>query len=170
MNTSDNSLTRENLIRQLELSWTELKAFLASLTEEQFTRPMDAAGWTAKDHVIHLAIWEQGCIAMLEGTLKREAMDIPLEIWVQDDDPINAVIQQRYRDMPLDEVMRTLEQVHERLLARLDTMTEEELLLPFSHYQSDSDDDHPVMQWVLGDTVHHYREHMPWIAAIVGSE
>ena len=168
MNDSKNELSRQNLLRQLELSWNELQTYLGSLTEEQLTRPTDAAGWTAKDHIMHLAMWENAGLALLEGKSKREAMNITPEIWAQDDDPINAVVQERYRQMPLDEVMRTLRQNRENMLKKLDMMTEEDLLLPYRHFQPDSTDERPIIRWVISDTIDHYRDHMPWIAAIVG--
>lgn len=170
MNDLDNSLTRENLLRRMELSWNELQTYLASLTAEQLTRPTDAAGWTAKDHIIHLAMWEKAGLALLEGKSKRESMNVTPETWEQGDDAINAVIQQRYHAMPLDEVMQTLRQNHERMLKKLDTMTEADLLLPYRHYQPDSIEERPIIWSAIGDTILHYRDHMPWIAAIVGKE
>src|SRR5688572_10309354 len=105
----DTALTRETLMSAIDETWNKLQTLLASLTEEQLTQPTDAAGWTAKDHVIHVAVWENANHAMLEGKAKREVLDITSEVWEQDDDPINAVLQQRYHNMPLAEVMQTLQ-------------------------------------------------------------
>jgi hypothetical protein len=121
-----------------------------------------------KDHVIHLAMWENAVLALLEGTTMREALDVPSETWEQGDDPINAVIQQRYHDMPLDAVRRTFREYHGRLLQKLETMTEAELLLPYRHYQPHSTNEEPIILLVMDDTFYHYCVHLPWIAAIVG--
>lgn len=169
MTDSDSALNRENLIRQFESNWNELHTYLESLTKEQFTQPTDVAGWTVKDHVIHLAIWLNASLAMLEGKSKRKVMDIAPEVWEQNDDAysINVVIQQRYHDMPLTEVMQTFQQNHERMMQKIETLTEEDLQLPYSHYQPDSTEDLPIIQFIVWDTFEHYREHIPWIKAIV---
>lgn len=167
MNDVDNTLNRETLLHQIEAGWNELQTYVASVTEEQLTGATDAVGWTAKDHLMHIAKWEQAGIALLNKGSKREVLDIPPETWAGGDDPTNAVIQERYRHMPLSEVLEFLRQTHERMLSKLDSMTDEELLLPYNYFQSTSTYDRPIFEVVIGDTVDHYREHLPWMAAIV---
>lgn len=169
MSDSDNVMTRDDLMQQINTAWNELQSYLASVTEVQLTQPTDAAGWTAKDHLIHVAMWEKANVAMLEGKSKRETLDITPEVWDQDDDPINAVLQERYRDMSLSEVMQTARQNHERLMAKLDTMTEADMQLPYRHYQPTATDDTPIIRYIHWDTVHHYGEHLLWLSRIVES-
>jgi hypothetical protein len=169
MSSANDTLTRDTLMSQIDASWNELLTYLTSLTAQQLTVPTDAAGWTAKDHVIHLAMWEKANLAMLEGKSKRETLDITQEIWDQDDDPINAVIQQRYHDMPLHEVMQTLRHNHDLIMKKLNSMTAEDFQRPHSYYQPASTQERPIIDFVNWDTVQHYRDHLPWIKAIVES-
>ncbi|MEQ8672173.1 MAG: ClbS/DfsB family four-helix bundle protein [Aggregatilineales bacterium] len=103
---------------------------------------------------------------MLEGKSKREAMGISPEVWEQDFDVINAVIQQHYKDTPLDEALKIVRQNHQHMLTKLDAMTESDLLLPFQHFHPDVDEDEPIIWWAIIATYDHFQEHMPWIKAI----
>src|SRR5215211_5430043 len=110
MTDSGSVMTREAFLRKFESTWNEFIAYVTSLTEDQLTRPIDSAGWTAKDHIIHVAVFDKVALALLERRSRHEAADVPADIWEQDDDPKNAFIQQHYRDMPLNKVIQTLRQ------------------------------------------------------------
>ena len=56
---------------------------------------------------------------------------------------------------------------HQRLPEKVESLTDEDLQRPYSHYQPTSDRAEPVIEWVKGSTYEHYEEHTPWIAAIV---
>jgi hypothetical protein len=77
------------------------------------------------------------------------------------------LIQQRYHDMPLAQVMQMVRDYYEQLVNKLKTMTEADLQLPYRHYDQDSTDERPLILFIPWDTFRHFRDHIPWIAAIV---
>lgn len=170
MTNSDNSMTREKLLNEIVSSWNELQTYLASLTDEQLTRSTDTSGWTVKDHIIHLAVWVNAGLEMLKGKSKRIILDISPDVWGQGEDPINAVLHKRHHKIPLDKAIQTLRQNHTQFLKKLDTMSENDLQLPHSHYQLDSTEEHPIIDFIFWDTAEHYREHIPWIKAIIEND
>jgi uncharacterized protein (TIGR03083 family) len=163
-------VNKDNLFRRIKAGWDEFHAYLDTLTEEQMTVPTDAAGWTVKDHIIHLAKWEAGIAAVLEGKSRAEAMGIDDSMWGQGYDPINAVIQRKYRDIPLETVLETFQQTHDRLLRDIEALSDEDLMLPYNHFVPESDREHPLVASIVGNSFEHYKEHTPWIAAIVAQE
>jgi hypothetical protein len=166
--TDNETLTKAELLPLIEKGWDEFQAYLSTLSEEQLTTPTDSAGWTAKDHIIHLAMWEDGIYALFQGQLRHEYMGIPKATWdTHNYDQINAIIFERCKDMPLDEVLSTFRRVHERLFNHVQSMSDEDLHQPYRHYQPDSTQDGPAINWVSGDTYDHYAAHRPWIEAIV---
>lgn len=158
---------KAELLERMEQGWQDFTTFLGGLTTEQMTVPTDAAGWTVKDHIMHLAVWADGIYALLEGESRYERMGLDAETWYSPGyDRMNAVIQKRYRDLPLDDVLSNFNQVHQRLVAKIRTMTDEELTRPYSAYDPDAGFKEPVLAYISGNTYDHYEEHRPWIEAI----
>ena len=115
-----------------------------------------------------VAVWEGGMVALLNQQTRQEAMGVDEETWrTHDDDKINAVIQQKHKDMPLDEVLKTFRDTHQRLVAKIQSLSDEDLERPYSYYQSHSKRETPVWHFIVGNTYMHYQAHKPWIAAIV---
>ncbi len=163
-------MTVAELVRNIEIAWDKFQAYIDTLSEEQLTRPTDAAGWTAKDHITHLAAWEDTLNALLDHTPQWERMSISKKLWdSRDVDKINFIIQKRYRQMPLNEVRWRHQQIHRNLMSRLPLLDDEHMRYPVHAYQPGSDDIHPILQPLVTDTYEAYEEHTPWIAAIVNS-
>jgi hypothetical protein len=97
LNREADKMPKAELLERIETSFREMNQYLDSLTEIQLTQLTDAAGWTPKDHIIHMAIWEDSILALLSGEAQWERMNIERDIWKQGENPINAVIQQRYK-------------------------------------------------------------------------
>ncbi|MBI1277970.1 MAG: ClbS/DfsB family four-helix bundle protein [Anaerolineaceae bacterium] len=159
-------MNKAELLDKIQASWDEINEFLASLSTSQKTQPTDAAGWTVKDHVIHMAAWEDGLTAMLDKQMRREHMGIDEATWKNGDDAINAMMQQRYQNLTWDEVERKRHEVHNHVLKQIDGLSDESLQLPYHEYNPNSPSTRHLDSLIGGSTYYHYDEHLPWMAAI----
>jgi hypothetical protein len=125
-------------------------------------------GWAVKDHLIHLGAWELSLIGLLEGRDRVTAMGVPgVEA---ETEAINRAVWTLHRDKTPQEAMAFFAATHAQLLSVLDKLSDDDLQLPYSHYQPQSKGrkgtDQPVYGWVAGNTFGHYSEHMPWITSL----
>src|ERR1700690_184032 len=131
MMTQETAVTRAEVLDTLQTGWRAFNAYLDTLSEAQATGLTDAGGWTIKDHVIHLAVWEDSMNALFEYRNRAEAMGGDRETFQAGDwDKMNAVIQQRCQHMTWAEVRATFQAVHERLIAKLQTLPDADLQRP----------------------------------------
>jgi hypothetical protein len=157
------TMPKAELLEKMRTGWNELLAFIATLTPEQMSTPTDAAGWTMKDHLMHLAVWQEGVYALLEGRDRAAAMGVPQDVWDRFEfDEINAVIQQKHRDKTVAEVLQHLHAVKDKFHAKVEGLTEEELARPNPASPAGTQ----MIQYVQGDSYAHYAEHIPWMRAI----
>jgi hypothetical protein len=164
------AITKADLLHQLQAGWDKVNTFLDGLTAEQKIKLTDAAGWTVKDHVIHMAAWEDGFTALLDKQDRRAYMDIDEATWKSGDDPINAVLQKRYKDLTWDEVMQKRQAIHDKLLQQINAMSDETLQAPYSTYNPVSKNQYAVNQLIGGSTFSHYEDHLPWMEAIAAGD
>lgn len=163
------SMRALDLQARIAAGWQALQTFLAGLSHAQLTEPSDAAGWTIKDHVIHLSLWEKNILALLNSESRWASIDIDEAVWQQGFEAVNRILQQRYHDLPLADVYASLEANHEALVARIAQFSDQDLLRPHREFQAGSTNDAPIIGWIIGDTFDHYAEHLPWMRAILNS-
>ncbi len=164
-------ISKDELLLKVQQGWDEFQTYLKTLTESQLTQLTDAAGWTIKDHIMHLAVWEDGLDAVLHKQSRLERMGVDEASWnlMPNFDPMNAVIQKRHQTKSLAEVLTTFQAVHERVLAKIQSMSDDDLQRPYDFYQPGSSGETPIYRNVMMDTCGHYAEHRPWIEAIARS-
>lgn len=162
-----------DVLARINDAYATLQATLGGWSAAQMTGPTDAAGWTVKDHIAHLAAWERSIVFLFDGRPRHEGLGVSEDLYLgRNIDVLNAAIRDRNAGLSRDEAREELASVHRELLARLDTRTYNDLLKPYSHFLPDEpgdDDGGPILDRVMGNTANHYAEHLPWMAAIVGS-
>ncbi|MBZ0287364.1 MAG: DinB family protein, partial [Anaerolineae bacterium] len=127
--------SKSELMANIERGWNDLQAYITSLTPAQMTEPTDAAGWTVKDHLMHLAVWEGGMVELLHRRPRWEYMGLPPEsAGNRDFDAMNAVIQKAHKNKSLDEVLAALRTAHQQMLDTLQPLTDADLQRSYSDY------------------------------------
>lgn len=155
-------------VEPIEKSWDELNERVESLGPNGLTLT-GADGWAVKDHLIHVAAWEHSLLALLDGSDRRKAMGVGPD--VDETDAINAAVWSMHRNKTPEQALDYFHQTHALLMKRLGSMSDEDLKLPYNHFQPneprDPSDNRPALDWVAGNTYEHYSEHMGWIDQLI---
>ena len=161
--------TRADLLARVQDSRAELDSFIGGLSAEQLGAPGPAGGWSVKDHLYHLAVWERKALAQMRGLSIPAALGIDPAVWDRDDiDEINAAIQAQSRDLPLPEALAFCQKAHHDLLIELDRYPESEYGKPGYPAADDAQDpdggtNRPMIAYIAGNTYEHYPEHLGYI-------
>lgn len=168
---ADNTSTsKSQLLSEIDRSWIALNSYLASLSEDQMTALRDERGWTIKDHLAHLSVWERSVVFFFQGKPRYQALGIDQALFTSDDfDEQNEVARKQSESMPLGEVIAQLKKVHGELMDFVNPLTEADLNRPFRSYPPDTptEDQRSVRNLIQGDSSEHFSEHLAWIEAIV---
>jgi uncharacterized damage-inducible protein DinB len=158
--------TIDDLVSQMEQSRAAFAAVIDGLSTAQLAAPLTAGGWSAADHMAHIAAWMEGILAALDGTSRWTVMGTDGPPGQAGFDTLNERLRVLHAAKTPAEVQAWLDATHVRTLARLRGMTIAELRRPYRHYQpgeARDDAEEPFLNWVVGDTVAHYDEHSGWI-------
>jgi hypothetical protein len=157
-------MASNSLIERIDAAWNQLSDLVAGVGSLD-VRP-GASEWAVKDHLVHIAAWEQSTLALIEGRDRQAAMRVPdaeLEI-----ETINDAVFRLHRGESPDRVLADFRQSHRQLMSALEKLSDADLQQPYSHYQpGDPDEKRPVIEWVAGNTYEHYEEHAGWIKELV---
>lgn len=161
--------TKAELLIRIEAAWSELEQTLAAVPQAQVTTLRDDQGWSAKDHLVHITTWEQSLLALLQGRDRHQAIGLgDMDESAMKIDDINAYVFQRNQHRSLEDVMAAARRSHQQVMATLNSLSDADLLKPYSHYQPQDlpYEAAPVIGWINGNTWEHYREHSGWIRGL----
>ena len=165
MTTSPQVLT---LLGRIVEAHSELVNFVLPLHLPEIVAPQ-SDGWSVRDHLVHVAAWELSLLALLRGESRlaaiglTEAEDADLNV-----DEINQRILDAAQDQTWMEVLVAFDAGHADVLEQIESMSDADLLLPYSHFQpaaSGAEEDQPVLGYITGNTFEHYEEHLGWLRA-----
>ena len=148
---------KAELLARIDQEWTALRELIDSLTPKQMSEAVPGS-WSVKDHLVHLTTWEQFLFRYHLGQEPPHiVMGLDAETFERlDEDGLNALIYERSQDRSLEDVLDSLTQSHNQVLDALELVTFADLMKP--HY-ADDPEARTLINWVIGNTYDHYREH-----------
>ena len=122
--------TRALLLVDAQKEREALAAMLGGMSREQMLWP-GAYGWSAKDHVAHLAEWERLFFGWYDAGARSENPPVPAEgyTWATMD-ALNRAIYDRHRDDQLEHVLADWHDTSRRLIALTEATSEADLYMP----------------------------------------
>jgi hypothetical protein len=150
--------SKAELMSAIKHEWNALMEVVAKLEAANKMTTPDEGGWSPKDNLAHLSEWMNSLMGYhMDKRPPHEVMRVPEEVtkgW--DMEVINPVLFERNKDRTWEDVKNELNQVYERLVAKLDAMSFEDLMKP---RRADDPEKRPLLLWVIGDTSDHFAEH-----------
>jgi hypothetical protein len=88
------------------------------------------------------------------------------------DDEINAAVHAQTQTIPLGDVLAGYRANHQTLVGLIAGMSDADLQRRYRSVLSDASgkgEGPAVIRVIIGDTIEHYAEHLPWIQALAGT-
>jgi hypothetical protein len=155
---SDQSdLTKPKILELIQAERADLEGTLARLSDEQMTRPGVEGGWSVKDLLAHLTVWETRMVEWIGQSLRGEVPERPAPGMTWDDlDRLNEETYLLYKDRSLSEALSDFHTTYRRAMEVVSSLQERDLLDPqrFAWRQGA-----PLWHMVAANTWEHYQEH-----------
>jgi hypothetical protein len=157
--------SKAELMSEIKREWSALMDVVGRLTSEQmFIR--DHGGWSSKDNLAHLTEWMNILVGFyFDHNPAHLVIGVDpqvTETW--DYDVMNAIMFERDRDLPLEQVLAELNATYEKVITRLESMTFDDLMQPRERKNSQK---YPIIDSVIGNTSGHFAEHRETIEKIL---
>lgn len=157
--------SKAELMSQIEREWSALMDVVGQLSSEEMLTP-DEGGWSPKDNLAHLTEWMNILVDFyLDHRPAHEVIGVDpavTENW--DFELMNDIMFKRDRHQLVEQVLTELKSTYAKVLARLESMTFDDLMKPRDENDPGKD---PIINWVIGNTSDHFAEHRETIAKIL---
>jgi len=147
-------MNKVELLATLRKEREEWEVLIGEIGNSRMNEHGLAGNWSAQDIVAHITWYESETIGMIETRALEGS-----ELWLLPQDERNKPIYEESKDRSLENVLTEAEQVYERLLRAIETLSEEELS------ESSKFKEMPA-EWIpwkviASNTFEHYHQHMP---------
>lgn len=156
-------MTKGKLLEKIHMERDRFEETVVKLTKDQILDPGLAGGWSVKDILAHISVWEFRMIEWLEQALKGEVPELlaPDRTW----DDLDEMNKQSYSENQSKSLSLILSQFHASFPKAIQAVEEtpETALIDLNRFEWR--DGNPLWKIVATITFWHYKEHGEQITA-----
>jgi hypothetical protein len=150
-----NYLNKKIILDRIQTERKRLEKNLTQLTPDQMIRPEVIGEWSVKDILAHLMDWEQRFLGWYQAGLHGELPEVPAPgIGWDQLELLNQQIYEKYRDYPLEDVLRDFDDSYEQVLTMVKDLPENEFFSTGIYAWLGNNN---MVEVILANTVNHYR-------------
>jgi hypothetical protein len=155
--------TKAALLQGIHKERKRLEDAIAGFSPELMSSASRPDAWSVKDNLAHIVAWEQKLLEWYNTGLVRKNQAMPQ--WNQPGliDEINLKIYQRNRDRRLDDVLREFRVSYQQILNTVESIPGDGM---FTSGKYDWTGKGTLADYIVGNTSHHYSDHVEMIEAI----
>lgn len=116
-------MDREKLLKHLDKAWSELRASVAGLSEDELTKKGVVEDWSIKDILAHVTTWEEEALKHLPHIMAG-GRPPRYSVTYGGIDAFNALQTEENRSRSLVEVMGRFEDIHRQLVEYIHSVPE----------------------------------------------
>ncbi|MDQ2905668.1 MAG: ClbS/DfsB family four-helix bundle protein [Ktedonobacteraceae bacterium] len=162
-------MDKTTLLNTIQTEYAHFGSLVAPLNEAQLCTSLTAEGWSIKDIMVHIAVWEQICARWLEEFL-RGVTPQPTE---RLDQGSNERIYQENRDRSLAEVRDLFQQAHQQFLHQVNllfqTFSEEDINASQRFAWTESWPGASLIAAIADNSYEHYYDHAQHVRRLLDS-
>jgi hypothetical protein len=160
-------MTKAALLDKIATSYTSWQALVDRVPRERMAGPGFAGEWSLKDVIAHLTVFERWTADHLEASARGETLPEvvpwgPPDGNTADVDAQNAAFYRHFRETPLDKVLSSAQEHHQRLVASVERLAESDINDAEKFAWTDGN---PLWQAIQGNSYEHYDDHQPSVRA-----
>ena len=158
-------MQKDELLEHIKRDRARLEEIVEDLSDGELAAPGPDGGWSAKDHLSHVAAWERMIVAHLRDGSDHEIAGMDEASYAAATlDELNDRLYRLHSGWSLARVHDEFGAAHAAIVAFIERMAEDTLGQP---YWGDDPSRRTALEKIAGDTYLHYREHAGWIGALV---
>jgi hypothetical protein len=148
-------MDKQELIQKLEQSREEFLDTIEGLSEDEMEQPGAMEGWSVKDILAHIALWESELVKLLFQA-RQGRKPATVHFSGESVDERNAKWHHQSKERPLERVLDDFHCVRNQTVRRVEAFPDRDLDDPqrFPWLQGE-----PLWKWIAEDSFEHEAEH-----------